>query len=73
MRPPRREDAITIPVGALRRLFVVVAALVVVGALAAFLLAQRDAIRLAFGGTEAAYIDTTTYQSLVLTTNQVYF
>jgi hypothetical protein len=73
VRPPRREDAITIPVGPLRRLVTLVIVVVVLAALAAFVLAQRDAIRLAFGGTEAAYIDTTTYQSVVLLTNQVYF
>lgn len=37
------------------------------------LFVQRDRIALAIGGTPAAYVDTTTYQSVVLVTNQVYF
>ena len=41
--------------------------------IALVLLSQRDRIRLLLGGTEAAYIDASTYQSVVLTTNQVYF
>ena len=73
MRPPRRDDAITIPVAPLRRLLTIVVVLVVLGGLAIFALAQRDSIRAAFGGAEASYIDNTTYQSVVLTTNQVYF
>jgi hypothetical protein len=73
VRPPGRRDEIAIPIGPLRRLFgiIVIVALVVI--LAAVLIAQRDRIRLAFGGTEAAYVDGTTYQSVVLLTNQVYF
>jgi len=73
VRPPRRDDAITIPVAPLRRLLTIVVVLVVLGGLAIFALAQRDSIRAAFGGAEASYIDNTTYQSVVLTTNQVYF
>lgn len=34
---------------------------------------QRERIRVALGGTEAAYVDPGTYQSVVLLTNQVYF
>src|SRR5207249_967358 len=65
--------AITIPVAPLRRLLTIIVVLVVLGGLAIFALAQRDSIRAAFGGAEASYIDNTTYQSVVLTTNQVYF
>lgn len=57
----------------LRRIFVVLVTLAVVILAAAALMSQRDRIRLALGGTEAAYIDGTTYQSVVLLTNQVYF
>ena len=47
--------------------------LALVAVLVVVLVGQRDRIRLALGGTEAAYIDGTTYQSVVLLSNQVYF
>lgn len=72
-RSARSDDAITIPVAPLRRLFTIVVVLVVLVALIAAALAQRDRLAIAFGGTPAAYIDQSTYQSVVLTTNQVYF
>lgn len=70
MRP---TDAILIPVAPLRRLVGAAIALVVVVALVSIAVSQRDRIALLFGGTPAAYIDAGTYQSVVLTTNQVYF
>ncbi len=70
---PRANDAITIPVGPLRRIVGIIVILALIVIVAAALLAQRDRIRLALGGTEAAYIDSTTYQSVVLLSNQVYF
>lgn len=73
MRPSDRKDEIAIPVGPLRRLFWIIVSLALIVIVAFVLVAQRDRIRIALGGTEAAYIDTTTYQSVVLTTNQVYF
>lgn len=68
-RATRPSEAITIPVAPVRRLLVL-AILVLV---AVILFVQRDRIALAIGGTPAAYVDTTTYQSVVLVTNQVYF
>lgn len=70
---PRAGDAIIIPVGPLRRIVGIVVILALVVIIAFVLVAQRDRIRLALGGTEAAYVDTTTYQSVVLLSNQVYF
>ena len=72
-RSARSDDAITIPVASLRRLVTIVVVLIVLAAIAALAMAQRDRLALAFGGTPAAYIDQSTYQSVVLTTNQVYF
>ena len=72
-RSARSDDAITIPVAPLRRLITIVVVLIILAAVAAFALAQRDRLALAFGGTPAAYVDQSTYQSVVLTTNQVYF
>lgn len=70
---PRSNDAILIPVGPLRRILGVLAVLALLVIAASVLVGQRDRIRLALGGTEAAYIDTTRYQSVVLLSNQVYF
>jgi len=72
-RSPRSNDAIAIPVAPLRRLLVVLVVVAIVLIIGSALLAQRDKIAVALGGTPAAYIDTSTYQSVVLTTNQVYF
>jgi len=49
---------------------VVVAFLVVAGSL---VIGQRDRVSVLLGGTPVAYVDTSTYQSVVLVTNQVYF
>lgn len=73
MRPPRRDDTLAIPISAVRRLLLALVLLLIVVGLGALLVAQRDRIRLALGGTEAAYINATTYQSVVLLSNQVYF
>ena len=73
MRPPDRGDAITIPVGAARRALGIALVLVIAAIVLATLIAQRDRIAMWLGATEPAYIDTSTYQSVVLTTNQVYF
>jgi hypothetical protein len=70
---PRANDAILIPVSSVRRVVTIIVVLALVLIAGAVLVAQRERIRLALGGTEAAYIDTTTYQSVVLVTNQVYF
>lgn len=70
---PRSNDAIIIPVGPLRRILGIVVIVAIIVVAASVLVAQRDRIRLALGGTEAAYIDGATYQSVVLITNQVYF
>ena len=69
----QRNDAISIPVAPLRRLIAFAAIVVVIVLVVIGVLSQRDRIQLVLGGTEAAYIDTTTYQSVVLSTNQVYF
>jgi hypothetical protein len=73
VRSPQRSEAILIPVSSVRRVFTVFLLLALVVIVGAVVVAQRERIRLALGGTEAAYIDTTTYQSVVLVTNQVYF
>lgn len=72
-RSVRSDGAITIPVAPLRRIVAISVALAVLLLLALLVVSQRDRIRLLLGGTEAAYIDASTYQSVVLTTNQVYF
>ena len=72
-RGARSDDAITIPVAPLRRLLTILVVVLILAAVAALALTQRDRLALAFGGTPAAYIDLSTYQSVVLTTNQVYF
>ena len=69
-RSSRSNDAITIPVAPLRRLLV---AVLIVAVLVVLALLVRDRIAQVFGQTESAYIDVSTYQSVVLTTNQVYF
>jgi hypothetical protein len=57
----------------IRRLTLIVVAFVAVVIFIALAIGQRDRIRALFGGAEADYVDATTYQSVVLTTNQVYF
>jgi len=69
----RSDDAITIPVAPLRRIVTIVVAAAIVALVLIVAVSQRDRVRLLVGGTPAAYIDATTYQSVVLTTNQVYF
>jgi hypothetical protein len=63
------DDAITIPVAPLRRLLFLVVALVAVALLVVLALRARALLE----GSASAYVDATTYQSVVLTTNQVYF
>ena len=70
---PRANDAILIPVSSVRRVVTIILVLALIAVVGAVVVAQRERIRLALGGTEAAYIDATTYQSVVLVTNQVYF
>lgn len=72
-RGARPNEAITIPVAPLRRAVGLAIAGVVVLAIVLGLVSQRDRIRVLLGGTEAAYVDETTYQSVVLVTNQAYF
>lgn len=68
--PP--SESILIPVAPLRRLVTVVVVLLLVVGIAWLALSQRARLALAFGGTPAAYIDTTTYQSVVVG-NQIFF
>ncbi len=72
-RSARPSEAITIPVAPLRRVGGLVIALFIIVVLLLLFVSQRDRVRVLLGGTEAAYIDGSTYQSVVLTTNQAYF
>jgi hypothetical protein len=69
VRPPRRDDAIAIPISAVRRIIVALAALVVV--LLIVIVVWQQAGRV-FAGEERR-IDKTTYQAVFLVSSQVYF
>jgi len=70
---PRANDAIVIPVEPIRRLIFLVVTVLAIAALALVVSGQRDRFRSLFVATESSFIDATTYQSVVLSTNQVYF
>lgn len=68
MRPPPRNDVVSIPVGALRRLMVWVIAVAIFVVIVAAIWQQKDR----FAGS-AIPVDRNAYQSVFLVTNQVYF
>ncbi len=70
MRQPRRDDAILVPVSAIRRTLVWVIVLLAIVLAAALLWQNRDRL---FVSRDAAYIDVTTYQAVFLTGGQAYF
>ena len=70
MRPPKTSDAVTIPLGAIRRVFVWLVTLALVALMAFALVQNRDRF---FGPREASYVDTSTYQAVFLGSGQVYF
>lgn len=72
-RSVRATEEIIIPVGPLRRLVAIFLTVAIILALVWIAASQRDRIAVALGGTPATYIDSRLYQSVVLTTNQVYF
>ncbi|MDP9281101.1 MAG: hypothetical protein M3P38_03265 [Chloroflexota bacterium] len=69
MRPPRRDDTIAIPISAIRRILVALAALAVV-LLVAIVLWQQVGNFLAGQGRR---VDRNTYQAVFLLSSQVYF
>ena len=70
MRPQRPSEAITIPLGAIRRVVVWAVTLGLVMLVAFGIYQNRDRL---FGAREASFIDTSTYQAVFLGAGQVYF
>ena len=69
MRPPRRDDTIAIPLGAIRRLLVVLVLLALVGGLGVLGLSLRDRI----SGSDDRRVDHSAYQAVFLVTSQVFY
>ena len=70
MREPRREDAITIPLGFVRRVLTLLVLVAILAVLVMAFLQNRDRL---LGARDSAYVDATTYQAVFLTGGQAYF